>query len=873
VASVGGGFDPAYFYKNPLKLIPALFAATVAFFVGGPPAAFATFAVVAGVELITSALFKPPETESNFDSVSPTYGFGQWDNRVKGDAVLPVVYTGSSLGHKIAPIYIQAYVTPAGHQDDDFTKVLKARGQGISGLLAICEGPVDFIEDIRLNDEPVVEKVERTVGTGNGSRKVFTFPAKRILLDTLELYSDSTLLGWNVTSRTWSFRANSARGSVFRTSIDTTDEIAAERELAISINGVALDTSDQTSVRPHIWMTSPTQMRCNMQKEYVNAPRVDVTYYVRTMTGVTARYKRNTDEVELVFATAPASGVKIKANFMRRLFPGLAIDWRNGAEHQLPIPGFESIRSSIGKGVEITDTEITVDTENEVDNVIINLASGPGGFTSYDDEGKRDPVSAQFRIEVKRQTATGTNVFDTYQQIPDPAGKKGSKAATEFAVHGDSIAQLFWSFSIRGLLDKFAADHPNNKSAQTMRSDFVRAKYTVRLKRTNTVKANTNALFSDNVYWSTLDEVIDEWLSYPGVAMLGFHAVASEKLQGSAPNVTCSVRGLNAVQSYDGTSWTADADNQGNRVWAAVDLLTHKRYGAGDFYTKASSIDLTSAQNAASWLDEDVTLEGGGTEVRSRLDLILDTRKSTLQWVMDILRPGRVLPVLQGNVWRFIIDDAVDLSAVTTVWEDGTSCRVAKDSAKARHDSYAAIPNEIQARFIDESDDWEFREVWKSPEVPTDQRRVQRIELFGITRRSEAVRTTNAVYKQANNGGMPMEFAVAPNALAFEAGDVIRFRSTRMGLDAYLRIVRVEFSTKDFFVRVQGIPYDPQVYGQQDARQTVPVTSSPTNTPPPVVVVPRQAIPGSAADNTPTTGTIARTTRRKKMPVKIRRVA
>lgn len=796
-------------------------------------------AVSAVLTYAAGALTKQPEAESNFDAVSPTYGFNQWQNRVKGDSVLPVVYSGNADGHKIAPIYVQAYATPKGEQDDDFSKVLRAKGQGISALLAICEGPIEKIEDIRLNDEPVFEKIERKhIATGNGSKTRFTFKATRALLDSFEVYVADTLKGWKDEARTFS-RRHTDTTTVLRATIDSTDPISTARNVTATIDGTTVDTNVTTGLRPHVWMASPTEMRVDMQTLHPSTYTLGLTYYARVLDGFTIEHD-GSGEWTLNFTTAPASGAKIEVTFLRKMFNGLAVDWRNGADHQLNLPGFESIRNTYSVNTELTSTETSKTTDNEVDNVIVTLSSSSGGFTQYDDEGNRDPVKALFTIEIKRTTSLGGyDPFRTWVKLYDPAGKKKGKSAAEFQASGDSIAQLFFTYSIRGLIQRYYDKNRNSTQARRLLQYFTRSQWDIRIKRTNAIEANSNVLANDNLYWQSYDEVIDEKLSYPGVAMLGLHAVASDKLQGSAPNVTCRVRGIRDVEAWNGSAWAADVDNQGNPIWATIDLLTSRRFGAGDHFTKASNVDTTTALAVANWLDESVNLESGGTEARARLDIVLDTRKSPIQWAMDILRPHRCFPVLQGNTWRFVKDDAVTLADVPVVYEDTTAQRVVRDSVRLAHDSVARLPTELQTRFLDEEDDFESREIWIAPPTPTDDRRITQADLSGIVRRSEATRSSNALYKQLTAGGLTLEFVQSPGAINYEAGDVIRFISSRMSIDGYWRVARMEYGTADYFVRVQCLPYIPAVYGQQEGAQGTQRTGATSNTSRPPTIVGR----------------------------------
>lgn len=841
-------------------------AALIASVIPGGQGVAAALTISAIFTEVAGAFLKPDKQESDFSRASPTYGFGQWRNPVKGDAAIPVIYTGDA--HKHAPVWLQAYVTPKGTGSADFAKVLKAKGQAFSALFAVAEGPIVDIEDIRINDEPLFERVtDYELSAATGARKVFKLPHKRIVERTLKVYVDGALKGWKSVTKTW---RRFGAGSVIREAFTVDERIDESVDPVITVNGTAIDTTSPTALRPRVWFTTDRTFVFDSQEAVPTGTKIDVTLTFLELDGF--KVTRKDGKTRVVFDTAPAKNAKVTATFDRLMFPGVEVDWRLGSEHQLPLPGFESVRNSYGSGSEVEkNSPVTITTNDEVDDVALLLTSGPSGFTVYDDEGNRSRATGQFRLEVKLNTAsTAGNVFDTWQIIPDPAGKiPGRKGADEFEIRADSTSGVTWAFSVRGLIRQYIEKHPNNADGKKRARDFVRAKYQVRLTRTNANKSATNTRYVDDFFLSTWQEVIDEWLSYPGVALLAIHGIASSKLQGSAPNVTCSVTGKADVQAWDGSAWSAGSTNQGNRVWAVIDLLTNTRYGGGSQFALAN-IDTTSAKAAADWLDENVNVTGSITETRSRLDIICDTRKSPLAWAADILRPGMVWPVLQGNVWKFVIDQGVDTASLTTIWDDTTDADTGEDSLRAYRDSRSRVPSEIQLAFLEDVEDFDRKHVWISPQAPGDERRIQRIDGTGTTRRTEAVRYANHVYTQARSGGLTLNFSVRPERLDLEAGDVFRFRSSRIGFNGTWRVARLSWGTRDYFVRVEAIPYVPAVYGQQGLPFTVLESSVRTQR--------KTAL--TPVVSTPTTidrDTVRRGARKRfkvrKFPVKVRRVS
>lgn len=847
-------------------------AAIAAFFAPQVAIALAVSAVVTAAAVV---LFRPKESEGDQFERSPAYGFNQWRNPVKGDSPIPLVY--SSTGHRVAPVYIQAWVTPEGEHEDDFSKVLRADGQAMSALLAVAEGPISGIEDIRVNDEPITESFTVKF-SGNGTKTKFALGKTRVQVDTLAVSVAGTSKGWTLTDHTFTYYRDARRTLKFT----LPDEFAPEYSPLVKVNGVEIDEASATGEKPHIWLETGNVLWVDHQTSYNSGAlptRFDITVKKRTMSGL--RVRKKDGETELIFDTAPASGAEIVVTGQRTVFSGVRIEKRLGGTHQLPISGFESLRNTYGVGTVIGDagSEVTFSTRDEVDDVVLLVTSSPSGFTEFDDEGNRSPTFARFKIEYRGADSDG-NFTGAYKQLDDPAGerskntvgpggkqqKKVEKNADVFEARGDSLSQLTWAYSIRGLLRRYVERYPNRAAGQSNLNAFTRNRYQVRVTRRGDTKGDNNTRFLDEITLSSYTEVIDERLNYPGTALLAVHAVASSRLQGGAPSITCKVKGTRDVYAHDGSSWAVSATAQSNPVWAACHVITNRRAGGGEHFTLASNIDATSAKAAADFCDASVTLDTGATETRARLDAVLDTRRSLLAVVTDLLRPAGIWPVLQGNTWKFVIDQAADLDSVPVVWDDTTATSVADSTLAVEHGPVSGEPTEVQVSFLDETADFDRKEVWVAPAEPASNRRIQRIEAYTITRRTEATRYANRVYTQASAGGLGLRMAISPAHIHFEAGDVVRVRSSRKGIDGYWRVMSLRFSTSDYFVQVEAMPYVRAVYGQQAAPQTTRVT-----------VVSPQATRVAVAQTTRATASSGTTTttrtRPRRMAARMRRVS
>ena len=143
-----------------------------------------------GAALLAASLPEPLD-----ETQSVVYGYRQYTNPVKANAVRPVIYSVD--GIRTAPIWTQAWVTPIGHDDAEEARTQSRKGQRLSGVLTVAEGPIVGMLNLRFNDEFVFEaREDYAVGTGNGSKRTFVIKPSRIDMDSVRVYVAEELKGW-----------------------------------------------------------------------------------------------------------------------------------------------------------------------------------------------------------------------------------------------------------------------------------------------------------------------------------------------------------------------------------------------------------------------------------------------------------------------------------------------------------------------------------------------------------------------------------------------------------------------------------------------------------------------------------------------------
>jgi hypothetical protein len=128
--------------------------------------------------------------------------------------------------------------------------------------------------------------------------------------------------------------------------------------------------------------------------------------------------------------------------------------------------------------------------------------------------------------------------------------------------------------------------------------------------------------------------------------------------------------------------------------------------------------------------------------------------------------------------------------------------------------SISTKASEIEVVFLDNSKDHEKNSAWSGPLAPAGERRVKRVEMFGVCRRTEAQRIADDIRLKAENEGRDGVFRATPRVLELEPCDVFRYTSARLAIDAYFRVQEMSFGT-GWFVAVSSREYVPAAWRQQ----------------------------------------------------------
>lgn len=298
-------------------------------------------------------------------------------------------------------------------------------------------------------------------------------------------------------------------------------------------------------------------------------------------------------------------------------FQSVHLETRNGTPNQSPIPGFPSVESEIGVGVELKAVTPYV-------RAITNL--------------QLDAVKV--RLSVQSLSKTDVDTGDT----------KGYRVdyAIDLAVDGGAYQEVFRSaFSGKS----------SSTYERTHRIDLPTATGSGWLIRVRRLTADSDSVYiQDTTYVQAVTEILDAKLRYPYSALAGISLDASQFR--SIPRRAYRVKGriIQVPSNYNPTSRTYTGVWDGtfqlawttNPAWIYYDLVTNTRYGLGKRIPEAR-IDKWSLYKIAQYCDELVPNGKGGMEPRFECTVYLQKQGDAYKVLRDLASVFRGISYWAGG--------------------------------------------------------------------------------------------------------------------------------------------------------------------------------------------------------------------------------
>ena len=258
--------------------------------------------------------------------------------------------------------------------------------------------------------------------------------------------------------------------------------------------------------------------------------------------------------------------------------------------------------------------------------------------------------------------------------------------------------------------------------------------------------------YGSDLYLEYHQEVIDEALSYPGTSLLGVRALATEKLSGSQPRVSCIGEHMSEV--IDGVPRPLD-----NPAWACAWMLIDDLNGGSE---PPERLDLARFEQwAKDCYDFDITCN-------IYFDDIVNLKKA----LDTIGTVGRGQVIQMGSDFTCVTDFPAE-SAQRFAFGMGN---IAKDSFSEEWLPGNERANVIEVTYWDEEQDFE-RQVFSLQQDGADQLETelvkQSVTLYGCTRRRQAAKHARFLLNRNRYLTLTASWSADADALACLPGDVV----------------------------------------------------------------------------------------------------
>ena len=320
----------------------------------------------------------------------------------------------------------------------------------------------------------------------------------------------------------------------------------------------------------------------------------------------------------------------------------------------------------------------------------------------------------------------------------------------EFDVRFRKSGQTVWGPASKVVVDRKEAAPGDSSWTQTYDLPEV-ARWEVEVTRTTPDDVQSSG-GDYTVSTSNLETVIEQRLTriaYPNIAVLGLEVQGNERLDGDLTSVTvpCQMRKIRRnnsgtwstreyVNATDSTKITGK-----NLAWIVADLITLKHYGGGALGYEDADIDVTAFEAWADYCDERVPIDGGD-EARHECSIYFDSSdyKSLDAAIEQVCTAGRAVYIREGSQHTVVFDGVKERSMLISGERVG--------NVALTYLNPTGRPTSYVMQILDQDSDWDLLEVPVEDveakidvtSLDRDQLWQERVNLKGVTRRTEAVR-------------------------------------------------------------------------------------------------------------------------------------
>ena len=320
-----------------------------------------------------------------------------------------------------------------------------------------------------------------------------------------------------------------------------------------------------------------------------------------------------------------------------------------------------------------------------------------------------------------------------------------------------------------------------------------------------------------DVYWDYYQEILYDDFRYPGASLLAVRALATDRLSGSMPRVTC-LAARDTVPVWIGAAYEDKAAD--NPAWACWDMLHDDVYGGGFAHTR---MHLSAFESWAAWCSD------RGYEVNVYLDSSMSLRQSLN--LVGVLGRGSVVQV--GSKFTALVDRPEALPVQRFLFTQGN---IGAASFKEEWLSHEDRANVIEVTYWDKELNYErqtlpvFADGYDSSAAPII---TAQVSLIGCVYRDQAVKHGRALVRRNRYLTLTGQWEAGPDAVGCLPGDVVEVAHDRPQWGYSGRIVEAAADSVTLdraVIREPGKSYALTLRQADDTREDVSVVGVATET-------------------------------------------
>lgn len=406
-------------------------------------------------------------------------------------------------------------------------------------------------------------------------------------------------------------------------------------------------------------------------------------------------------------------------------FKGATYETRLGTDDQLPINGFQTVIIENPLSVKLLqNAPYTYQTAGDsVDAFAVNIVY-PAGLYRLNESGNMAGYSVTYQIEWR---VLGTTPWSSSGPITLTSGTR-------------SLLRRTWR-----------------------KDGLATGQYEIRVTRL-TPDDPDDINYSSELDLAGVDEIEYEDLAYPRYVLLALRLLATDQLNGSMPNITCTVKGRK-LKAWDGNAWQVPAFTK-NTAWIAWDAMTAD-CGGGAYGITEANLDLDSFYAFAQYCDEQVPDGRGGMEARCETDIVLDGETGFWEVINQMLVGAQATLAMSGNKYKVLIDRAgtpVQLFNMGKI-KQGTM----SGFSTPLDNRYTAV----RVEFMDPASDWQMvRLPIMPPGTAATEVKFRDVSLLGVTRLSQVMRVGTFMLNCVQFVRRTITFEAGIQGVAVQPGDL-----------------------------------------------------------------------------------------------------